>query len=298
MFKLDIIDNSNLKITYLGDKTINTVIYCFNPWDIVTDKCTKQTFNTKGHWIIYNFDIKNKSKLVIRAESINYEFILPFKIEKEKNNKIICCGLNKTGTTSLAKDLKSLKLKQFPENIGHQFLSESVINGSYGKLIDSIENIDYDFYEDMPFSLPKVYEKIFNFFPNEKYILTIRNNPEEWVNSCINFYGEHIKTDIESFSKIGSYNHVYSDFGNYKVYNWIYPLLKSWNFNMSGDLKKNLKDVYEKHNNDFIDFMEKNNGDYIVINVAKKGELKKLSNWLGIENNKEDFVWTNKTKNK
>lgn len=297
MFKIDVIDDKNLKITYLGDKKIETITYCLNPWDIITDECFKHTFTGKGHWVVYNIDLINKSRLIIKTDNLNHEFVLPTFKKIDLKTKIICNGLNKTGTTSLSEGLRRLGLKQFPENIGHQFLSDSIINESYGKLIDSIENPKYDFYEDIPFSFPNIYKKIFNFFPNEKYILTVRNNTNEWVNSCINFYGKYLyKFDLNDFSNIGSYNHMYSNVGNYKTYNWIHPMFKSWRVNGNQDIIKQLTEIYEKHNNNFIDFMEKNSADYIVINVSKKGELKKLSEWIGIETLEQDFKHINKTK--
>ena len=41
--------------------------------------------------------------------------------------------------------------------------------------------------------------------------------------------------------------------------------------------------------------MEINNGDYIIINVSKEGELKKLSKWIGLEVEEENFEHLNKS---
>lgn len=297
MFDLKINENNKAIIFYLGNEKIDIVVYTLNPWDVITDTCIVHTFNRKNDWVIYPFNIDNKSKLVIKTYEKKHEFILPLTFDCNRNKKIICVGLNKTGTTSLAKGMSQMGLRQFPENIGHQFLTHSVIHGSYGDIIKSIENPEYDFYEDMPFSFPKVYKNIFKFFPNEKYILTIRNSSEEWVNSCINFYGNALENKkINNFDNKYPYKHMYADVGNYHVYNWGYPMFKMWNLKNSGNIETDLKEVYEKHNEEFIDFMEKNNGDYIVINVSKNGELKKLSEWIGIETNKHNFEHINKTK--
>lgn len=296
MFDLTFTEDEKPKIIYLGDKKVEATIYLLNPWDIITDECIKHTFYNRGDWMVYTLNSKNKSRLIIKTEEISYEYILPITIDVFRSKKIICAGLNKTGTTSLAKSLKDIGLIQFPESIGHQFLTHSVVHGSYGNVINAIENIEYDFYEDIPFSFPKIYQSIFKYFPNEKYILTIRNSTEDWVNSCLNFYGEALKTEkITNFDNKIPYKHQYSSVGNFHTYNWGYPMFKMWGLKNSNNLKKDLKRIYEKHNEDFIKFMEKNNGDYIVINVSKEGELKRLLEWIGIESSKENFEHINKT---
>jgi hypothetical protein len=40
--------------------------------------------------------------------------------------------------------------------------------------------------------------------------------------------------------------------------------------------------------------MESNGVEWIEIEVSKEGELKKLTDWLGIENDKNDFNCLNK----
>jgi hypothetical protein len=296
MFDVRLTEENKPVIIYLGNKVIDIRVYVLNPWDLIRDECITHRFYNENDWVVYTLDSKNKSKLIIKTEDKNYEFILPITIDNIRSTKIICSGLNKTGTTSLSKSLRDMGLRQFPEYIGHQFLTHSVIHGSYGDIIKSIENIDYDFYEDMPFSFPEVYKGIFNYFPNEKYILTVRNNSDEWVESCIKFYKDALKIEkIKNFNNTSPYEHNYSGMGNYYVYNWGHPMFKMWGIKSDRNLKNELKRIYESHNENFINFMDKNKGDYIVINVSNKGELKKLSEWLGIENSKEEFEHLNKT---
>lgn len=296
MFDLKFTEENKPVVIYLGQQEIDVIIYMLNPWDVISDKIITHRFHNFQDWVVFTLDSENKSKLVIETKEGNYEFILPNTVQKYRSKKIICTGLNRTGTTSLASSLKNMGLKQFPENIGHQFLSHQVIHGSYGNIINSIENIDYDFYEDIPFSFPKVYQHIFKMFPKEKYILTVRNSSEEWAESCIRFYGEALETEkITNFDNSSPYMHEYSSIKKIHVYNWGHPMFRMWGLKNTNNLKKDLKNIYEKHCEDFINFMEINNGDYIIINVSKEGELKKLSKWIGLEVEEENFEHLNKS---
>jgi hypothetical protein len=46
-----------------------------------------------------------------------------------------------------------------------------------------------------------------------------------------------------------------------------------------------------------LNFSEKKNfSNFVVIDMSRKDESKRFTNWLGIKNNKQDFSWENKSK--
>jgi hypothetical protein len=53
---------------------------------------------------------------------------------------------------------------------------------------------------------------------------------------------------------------------------------------------------YEILDNGIKFFREKNFSNFVVIDMSRKDELKRFTNWLGIKNNKQDFSWENKSK--
>jgi hypothetical protein len=295
MFDLEI-KNDRAFITSKVNYCIDVFIYSITPWDNTPRKSITHTFKTNGSWVMFPYDLNNISKIIVRHDKTHHSFILPKKESSINRKKIICVGLNKTGTTSLKNGAESIGLKTYPENIGHQFLSHSVMNGSYGSMISAIENKEYDLYEDIPFSFPKIYEKLFKYFPNEKYVLTVRDSVDEWVNSVINFYGNALNIEkIQNFDNKLPYSINYCDVEIHKVYNWGHPMFDSWGLTSTDNLEEKLKTIYLNHIRDFKEFMEKNNGDYMIINVSKKDELKKFSLWLGIETNINNFGHFNKT---
>jgi len=297
MFDLKIINNKPI-ITSLIKKDMRAIIYTISPWEQIPKDSITHKFTNKGDWVQFPFNIENKSKIIVKVKNEYYSFILPHKSVTSEGKKIICVGLNKTGTTSLKKGLEEIGLIGFPEHIGHQFLSPSIMNGAIGSTIDSILNPEYDFYEDMPFSFPKMYEKIFKFFPTEKYILTVRDSVEEWVESVKNFYGDALNTEkIQNFDNRVPYTMNYANTEIQKVYNWGHPMFRAWGLKNTENLEEKLKEIYLNHIKDFKDFMVENDGDYMIINVSNKNELLNLSIWLGIETNVTDFGHYNKTKN-
>jgi len=295
MFDVEIND-SKILIKSLKEGITEAIIYTLSPWDNTPKESITHKFKGKNHWVIFPFEIKNRSKIVVKNDNKYHSFILPHNEIGLTKRKIICVGLNKTGTTSLAKGLKNLGLKGYPENIGHQFLTHSVLNDSIGSTISAIEDVQYDFYEDMPFSFPDVYKRVFKTFPNEKYIITVRDNVDKWVKSCMNFYGDAIDTKrLISFDNRVPYSHMYCGIETHKVYNWGHPMFKSWGIDNVDNIEEKLRNVYLKHIKDFIEFMEDNGGDYLVVNVARENELKKIADWLDIDTELNDFEHLNKT---
>ena len=64
-------------------------------------------------------------------------------------NKIFCIGANKTGTTSLKRQLIKYGLKT-PLQIKHELLNKNISKGDFKALFELI--IKFDFFQDSPFS--------------------------------------------------------------------------------------------------------------------------------------------------
>lgn len=100
-------------------------------------------------------------------------------------NKIFCIGQNKTGTTSLEQAFKDLNYNVYLQYKGG-ILLDDYINNKYDAIIDLCNSAQV--FQDIPFSLPNTYKILDKEFPNSKFILSIRNNPEQWYNSLIKFH--------------------------------------------------------------------------------------------------------------
>jgi hypothetical protein len=217
---------------------------------------------------------------------------------KKISEKIICVGMNKTGTTSLSHEMLNLGYNIWGTERGpysHDFLNFFFTNNSIGNIIDIIEKTDVDFFQDIPFSCPGISNRIINFFPEAKYILTKRTDSDLWVESVKNFWKPFFVEDRIKLNALSVNS--YSLNGVYKEHSYLTNFFETWGLDQySGNLNEKLKQVYENHNNSVKKTLISNNCDWIEIDVSQKGELKKLTDWLNIENDDEDFVWINRSK--
>lgn len=290
------IHEEKIIVTSLVNKKIDATLYTKTPWDDVPRYSIKHSFNFIGDIAVFPVISNEWSEVCVYENKNLHSFILPIRTLNKKREKIICVGLNKTGTTSLKKGLEDLGFRGSPEYIGHQRQAIDVVYGSMGSTISAIENPKYDFYEDMPYSFPKVYENIFKHFPNEKYVLTVRNDVDEFVNSCLKFYKETLKNKyLNGFDNRYPYINERCDGQVLNTYNWGYPMFKAWGIDSVENIEEKLRNTYLRHTKDFVEFMEDNGGDYLIINVARKNELKKLADWLGVETELNNFEHLNKT---
>ncbi|HNX69324.1 MAG TPA: sulfotransferase [Candidatus Omnitrophota bacterium] len=91
--------------------------------------------------------------------------------------KIFGIGLNKTGTKTLARCLRTLGYRHTSGSEVH--LEEVVAHDSWTNLFTTIDR--YDSFDDIPYFL--IYEKLDRHFPGSKFILTLRKDPATWLTS-------------------------------------------------------------------------------------------------------------------
>jgi hypothetical protein len=127
-------------------------------------QCHFHNFEYQNEWTIPYFDYTGCGIITVHeAESSReiFRVMIPREFSKKSKGKnVIAIGLNKTGTTSLNRDLVNLGYNLFPELIGHQYLFPDVYRGDFHSTISSIENPRYNLHQDLPTSLPNVYKKI------------------------------------------------------------------------------------------------------------------------------------------
>jgi len=296
LFSFEKVNNDRLKIIYNGAEPIKIGIT-----PILTGGGMLGsfffTFNCFGHWIIPDVNYKGCRHISLHDLTNGkhlFNWLLPSELSKGVDKqKIIGIGLNKTGTTSLEKDLTNFGYNFPPTIHGSINIISDVYHGDYSSMYSALQNPRFDAYQDVPYSLPKVYKKIYKIRPDDLYVLTVRDNVDIWIESVINFHGKIIKSkNINGNNDIFQYIHGFqqTNYSNFDV-----PLFKLWGLKHFENLEKKLKEVYHKHNESVINFFEKKySKNFIVIDVSKKGELKKLTDWIGIDNQKTDFSWENK----
>lgn len=296
LFSFEVLSNEKIKINYFGDSEIKVAISLILTGGNVLHTA-RHTFPCKNSWFSPEFNYMGCTHISL-YDLNNNKHILKWLVPKNLSTsidrqKIICLGLNKTGTTSFQKDLEQLGYNFLPTNIGTLKVLPDVYHNDFNSLYSVLDNPKFNAYRDLPFALPNIHEKIFEYRPNDIYVLTVRQNADVWVKSVIKHYGWIINHKNSYISdELFDY---YDGPEIVRFSNFSKPLFDSWGVETFNDVENKLKNAYITHNNSVIKFFnERNVKNFIVLDVSKENELKRFTNWLRIKNDKKNFSWENK----
>ncbi len=207
---------------------------------------------------------------------------------KKNKLKIFCIGAGKTGTTSIEK-----ALSDFGYKMGNQEKGELLLNDYAKRNFKAIVNFckTADAFQDAPFCFQHTYQALDQYFPNAKFILTVRDSDEQWYNSLINFhskkFAEGKRTPTWQDLKKASYR-----------YNGYVAEVRKKVFGVFEDEEpydeEKLKQYYNTHNAAVIDYF-KNKENLLLLNVAKEDAYKTLCTFLKKDPLYDTFPWKNKT---
>ena len=297
LFKFDIVGDK-YKITYLGEKPFYVNFTAKLRGVNVPVQTIRYKYNIKGEWFIPGIDYTGCSILELRNyETKEYLFdkvINPVVSKKRKGQNIICIGLNKTGTTSFAESMQKLGFSLSPEGLNFMTCVQDVPYDDFNSTISILENERFNLYEDMPYSYPFFYEKIYERRPNDVYVLTVRNDVDTWIKSVIKFYPLLQWKNEKDWEDMSYMHYRWSNEKDDILLNNQFPLFNALGIKDTTNLELKLREIYNTHNQGAIEFFSRKKSNFIVIDVSKKNEFKRLCNWLGIETNQNDFDWVNK----
>lgn len=202
--------------------------------------------------------------------------------------KIFCIGLNKTGTTSLEKEMLELGFI-----VGNQMRGTRLLYDWSKRDFRRIRNLCYtaQFFQDSPFSYPFTFIILDQMFPNSKFILTERDNAEVWYKSLTKFHsklwgdGIHPPTTEELKNAPGPKKGFRYD-SRFLVTD--VPLDQPYK-------KDFLIDYYETHNKYVKEYFRHSQNKLLVINISKPEDYKRFCDFIGKEAKKTSFTWANKT---
>lgn len=204
--------------------------------------------------------------------------------------KVFGVGFGKTGTTSL-----EWALKQFGYQLGNQPVSEMLAEDWWNKRADRIIHFCHtaDAFQDVPFGMPGLYKELDTHFPKSKFILTVRDNEEDWYTSLVNFHAKIYAQDKKSIPTEAELKNA-----NYRYKGWSLDIQKFVFGFPETPLydKKTYLNKYLTHNKEVISFFKDRPHDLLVLNVSEKGAYQKLAKFLNVEvDQTADFPWLNKT---
>lgn len=219
---------------------------------------------------------KRVKKLLLNSEAKNVPVI-----GKRSYDKIFVIGFNKTGTTSLYFTLKELGFNMGDQKVAEVMTYYMFKNNDFSELKPYCQTAEA--FQDVPFSLPNIYKKLYILYPNAKFILTIRDSAEQWYSSLINFQKNRFQKQGNDLPTID--DHMKS--------NYVFPgfnlLLKKELFNYPETplySKPAYIKIYEQHITDVKTFFKTKIDNLIIVNVSKDGERNRLLNFLDVKPNR------------
>ncbi len=202
--------------------------------------------------------------------------------------KIFCIGNNKTGTTSLKMEME---LQGYP--VGNQRSAEWLFDDWVKKDFRRLIRYCYTarFFQDAPFSLPYTFIAVDQALPGSKFILTVRDNAEEWYSSLIRFHGKlwgngNIPPTAEDLKEA---TYLYKGFPYYSHIH---------RFGLSGQdvyRKDVLIEYYNLHNKNVIDYFKNRQDDLLIINIKETEDYSRFCHFIGSRQIRDSFPWENKT---
>jgi hypothetical protein len=219
-----------------------------------------------------------------KYKSFKIKYFYPWQVRTKP--KIFCIGLNKTGTTSISKAFEDLGFI-----IGNQRKAEKllrqIINKDYYELLKFCKSAQV--FQDVPFSFFNVYKILHQNFPNAQFILTVRDSPEQWVNSITKFHSQKFSNNkIATADELKNANYVWKG--------WIWEAMH-FNFNISEEDPYNKEFLMGKYNTFNAEVSEyfKNSANFLKINLSDEAAYQTFTNFINVKSPYTDFPWENKT---
>ncbi len=210
-----------------------------------------------------------------------------FSLKKNKE-KIFCIGLNKTGTTTI-----EMVLNEFGYKLGNQHKGELLLHDWFNKNFEPIIKFSQsaEAFQDIPFSLPNTYMFLEQNFKNAKFILTIRDDEEQWYKSITKFHSKLWSDGIKkpTANDLRNAQYCYKGFAfDFNRYLFNTPENDPYN-------KEILKKAYNNHNSSVKEYFKNRTDKLLVINVSKDEDYIHLCKFLGKSPRGKSFPWENKT---
>ena len=202
--------------------------------------------------------------------------------------KYFCIGLNKTGTTSVKKAWEELGIIVGDEKQAKKLFKPWTIR-NFKPIIKYCNTAQA--FQDSPFSFPYTYIALDQAFPNSKFVLTIRNDAEEWYNSLVRFHTKLWGQGGHTPSKKDLMNAVNSTKGR--------PWLVNQTLFGTPEKEPYQKDIlisfYNRHLYEINEYFKSRKSDLLVINLKEKDSYYKFCNFFDKKPIGEVFPWENKT---
>lgn len=208
------------------------------------------------------------------------------RVSNRNRKKVFVIGFNKTGTTSIEHALKELGYILGDQGTAEQLLDD-IIEKNYKSLFSYLKTAEA--FQDIPFSLPGIYKKVIEQYPDALFILSVRDTPEQWYSSLVQFHSKVFGNGTIPTKEVLQEKHYHYEGYPYKYIN----------FTFNGVIyeEEHYKNVYLHHIRDVEQFFADKQNQLCIVNVANGDDYLKMCEFLGYTPKRDSFEWKNKTQN-
>ena len=142
----------------------------------------------------------------------------------------------------------------------------------------------------MPFSYPETYKYLDKAYPGSKFILTLRDDPEQWFRSITRFHAKMFGKDgrVPTVEDLKNAPYVWPGF--------MYNMVRVHGTPENDPYNKEIMVAhYERYNREVMEYFKDRTDDLLVINVGEEGAYQKFAQFLGVDSPFDDFPWENRT---
>ena len=217
------------------------------------------------------------------------------KLLKSSKDRVFCISMQRTGTTSTGHFLADhgYAVAGWPVSDYYNWPYYCSI-GNDEAIFNSAAFQAYNGFEDSPWYHPGMYKKLYQRFPNSKFIL-FRRDSDAWFDSMIRHSDG--KTPGNTFRHCQVYGRLPEFYKRLEQDDDFRPTLNESDTLMSLKGKReHYKKVYESYNNEVITFFENTNAERLfTAQLEDPDKWKKLGDFLGIDVDQHYHKHSNKS---
>ena len=188
--------------------------------------------------------------------------------------KVFCIGRNKTGTTSIEAALQGFGLRMGLQARG-EMLKGDWAKRDFARIVALCRTADA--FQDVPFSNADTFRAVDAAYPGSRFILTVRDSPEQWFDSLVRFHTRIVgKGRLPTADDLREFDY------RYKGYLWD-AFVHSY-----GSDERLLYDRdtyianYVEHNRSVREYFRRRPADLLEINVGDADAMPRLCAFLGV----------------
>jgi Sulfotransferase domain len=190
------------------------------------------------------------------------------------STKIFCVGLGKTGTTSLEVFFSTLGFELGDQAKGEMLVRDWAVR-NFEPIIALARTAQV--FQDVPFSLPFTFVILDWAFPDSKFILSVRDDAEQWYRSMIRFHTKLIgKNRIPTADDLKEFPYRYNGW-LFEARKLIYGVSEEDPYDKTRVLK-----LYESHHSAVSEYFRHRPESLLAVNVSDADAAEKIMAFLGL----------------